>query len=277
MKNFLKYFLPAVFIVFLFASCGDTDNTGNKPGTPDVVTAPVASIGYSVIKTYPHDTAAFTQGLVIYKGQLYEGTGGSDSDKQGKGSYLMRVNLETGKPEKELKLPGQYFGEGITILNDTVYQLTWTSKVVFVYTLPDFKKVKEFPINTEGWGITHNGKELIVSDGSSNLYFYEPSSFQLLRSQSVTTGGELAGNLNELEYIDGFVYANQWGQPHILKIDPNDGQVKGRIDLSQIVSRLGVINDPDKVLNGIAYDADTKKIYVTGKLWPELYEIQLGQ
>ena len=276
MMQFFKYFFSVLFFCMAIISCGDDDTT--NPEIPSGTSAsPVANISYSVVQAYPHDTAAFTQGLVMYKGQLYEGTGGSDSSPEGKNSYLMRVNLQTGKPEKELRLGGQYFGEGITILNDTVYQLTWTSKVVFAYTLPDFKKVKEFAINTEGWGITHNGKELIVSDGSSNLYFYDPATFQLLRSQSVTAGGELLGNLNELEYIEGLIYANQWGSPYIFKIDPNDGQVKGRIDLSQVVAKLGFVNDGNKVLNGIAYDADTKKIYITGKMWPELYEIQLGQ
>ena len=285
MKQFLKYAFALLFIIASITSCKNNDHksddgpTVSKPGD-----APVKTISYSIINTFPHDTSSFTQGLIVYKGQMYEGTGGSDSNPvSSKLSRLMKIDIKTGKVQKVINLPGNFFGEGITVLNDTVYQLTWQQKVVFVYTLPDFKKVKEFPINTDGWGITHNGKELIVSDGSSNLYFYEPSTFRLLRTQSVTTNGELTGNLNELEFFDGFVYANQYEFPYILKIDPNSGQVVGRIDLTQLWNNAKSKNENvsiqtnELVPNGIAYDAETKKIYVTGKKWPELYEIQLGQ
>lgn len=276
MNQFLKYFLSAALVATTFFSCEDNDKPSGDNGQQPA-TAPITNITYSIVKTYPHDTSSFTQGLVVYKGNLYEGTGGTEKDPQGKNSRLMKVDLATGKATKSLQLGRDFFGEGITILNDTAYQLTWKNKIVFVYTLPDFKKVKEFPINTEGWGITHNGKELIVSDGTSNLYFYEPSTFRLLRTQSVTQGGELSFNLNELEFIDGFVYANQWQQPYIFKINPNSGQIVGRIDLSQAWERVKQIDPQADVPNGIAYDADAKKIYVTGKMWPELYEIQLGQ
>jgi len=191
-------------------------------------------------------------------------------------SQLLRVNIETGKAEKAVSLAPQYFGEGITILNDTVYQLTWREHKVFVYTLPDLKKVKELPLNTEGWGITTDGKQLIVSDGSSNLYFYEPSTFRLMRTQAVTQNGDLSFNLNELEYIEGYVYANQWQQPYIYKIEPESGQIVGRIDVTQIWERIKRIDPMADVPNGIAYDAEAKKIYITGKKWPELYEVQLG-
>ncbi|MFV0605761.1 MAG: glutaminyl-peptide cyclotransferase [Niabella sp.] len=271
----LKYFLSAIIFINL-ASCKNDDKPADNPVVGN--NNSIANISYSIVNTFPHDTASFTQGLAIYKGQLYEGTGGDDADKvSSKGSRLMKVNLQTGKVEKELKLPGNAFGEGITIVNDTVYQLTWKNKIVYAYTLPDFKKIKEFPINTEGWGITTNGKDLIVSDGSSNIYFYEPGTFRLLRTQSITQNGELSFNLNELEYIDGYLYANQWQQPYIFKIEPNSGQVVARIDLSQAWARIKNIDPYADVPNGIAYDADTKKIYITGKKWPELYEIQLGQ
>ncbi len=171
-----------------------------------------AALTYSIDSTYPHDTSSFTQGLVVYNGNLYEGTGENGFSK------LMRVDIKTGKPEKEVKLDEKYFGEGIAILHDTIYQLTWQNNVVFAYTLNDFKKIKEFHINTEGWGITTDGKNLIVSDGSSNLYFYEPSTFRLLHTQSVTDGGTLAYNMNELEYIDGYCYAKQWKSQKNFKI-----------------------------------------------------------
>lgn len=279
MTRFSIFCFAASSLLVTFASCKDNDKNGggNSGDDPSLKAPQVANISYSVVKTYPHDTSSFTQGLVIYKGQLYEGTGGTEKDPQGKNSQLMQIDLTTGKATKSVKLSGEYFGEGITILNDTVYQLTWKNKVVFAYTLPNFKKVKEFPINTEGWGITHNGKDLIISDGSSNLYFYNPTTFRLLRTQSVTQAGELSFNLNELEYIDGFVYANQWQHPYIVKIDPNSGQMVARIDLTHIWNRIQLLDPQADVPNGIAYDVDTKKIYITGKMWPELYEIQLGQ
>ncbi|MCF3108622.1 glutaminyl-peptide cyclotransferase [Niabella sp. CC-SYL272] len=272
-----SFFSVLVMVMALLLSCNGDDKTpAPTPETP--AASNVKNIGIAVINTYPHDTGSFTQGLVIYKGQLYEGTGGSDYAPEGRASELLKVNLQNGKAEKTLALDKKYFGEGITILNDTLYQLTWREKVVFVYTLPDFKKVKEFPINTEGWGITTDGKELIVSDGSSNLYYYNPSTFQLLRTQSVTANGDFLDSINELEFIDGFVYANQWNRPYIFKIDPASGLAVGKIDLSPIWDRLKSRDskNEENVPNGIAYDHDIKKIYITGKKWPELYEVQLG-
>ena len=148
---------------------------------------------------------------------------------------------------------------------------------MFAYTLKDLKKVKEFKIDTEGWGITTNGQELIVSDGSSNLYYYNPSTFQLLRTQSITEGGSLSFNLNELEYIDGYIYANQWQAPYILKIDPGSGAIVGKIDLTDVWNRVKAKDPVADVPNGIAYDTASKKIYITGKKWPELYEIELSK
>lgn len=269
-----------ILTAFVIFSCSCKNNkTNDNQNPPAKAETTVPSISISVIKTYPHDTSSFTQGLIIYKGNLYEGTGGAAYDAVGTKGYseLMKVNLATGKKEFEIKIDPKYFGEGITILNDTVYQLTWQEHKVFVYTLPNFKKIKEFDIHTEGWGITTNGKDLIVSDGTSNLYFYNPANFQLLHTQSVTQNGDLSFNLNELEYIDGFVYANQWQQPYIFKINPTNGQIVGRIDVSQIWDRIKQIDPLADVPNGIAFDADAKKIYLTGKKWPELYEVQLGQ
>lgn len=276
-KSIHRIFIVTTISLIISSSCNDTD-TNSHTTTPDTpaVTNNVKNIGISVLKTYPHDTSSFTQGLVIYKGQLYEGTGGSEYAPEGGGSELLKVNLNTGKAEKKLPLDKKYFGEGITILNDTIYQLTWREKVVFVYDM-NFKKIKEYPINTEGWGITTDGKELIVSDGSSNLYFYDPSNFQLLRTQSVTQNNtDFVDSINELEFMDGFVYANQWGKPYIFKIDPASGQAVGRIDVTQIWERIKQIDPDADVPNGIAYDHDSKKIYITGKKWPELYEVQLG-
>ena len=178
---------------------------------------------------------------------------------------------------KKISLSGKYFGEGITILRDTVYQLTWQQNVVFVYTLKDLQKVKEYKLDGEGWGITNDGQRLIVSTGSGVLYFYDPSTFRLLSKSSIMEGNSQTFNLNELEFIDGFVYANQYQYPYILKIDPTAARVVAKYDVTDMWKRVQAIDPEVDVPNGIAYDSTTKKIYVTGKYWPEMYEIQLGQ
>ena len=261
----LKSFIPIALIAAI-VSCNNEDTQSSDIPRED----PPKSIGYSIIKTYPHDVTSFTQGLVVYNGQMYEGTGEYGQSK------LMSVDLNTGQIQKEVALPPAFFGEGITILNDTVFQLTWKERKVFAYTLPDFKKVKEFSINTEGWGITNDGKQLIVSDGTNNLYYYDPSTFRLLKSQSVTDAGSLAFNLNELEFIEGYVFANKWQGSEIYKIDPQNGKIVGKIDLTDIWNKIKVKEPAADVPNGIAYDTASKKIYITGKKWPELYEIQLS-
>ena len=257
------YLLP--LLAFLI-SCNN-DN-GNDPQPPHLDEP--AGLGYSIIATYPHDTSAYTQGLVVYKGQMYEGTGNYGF------SSLKKVDLKTGKPIQEIKLDKQFFGEGITILNDSVYQLTWKEQKVFVYSLPDLKKIKEFSIETEGWGITNDGKNLIVSTGGSDLFFYEPSTFRLLRTQTVTDAGSPSFNLNELEYINGFVYANQYEYPYILKIDPQTGKITAKANLDNMWKRIKAIEPRADVPNGIAWDSSAKKVYITGKWWPELYEVQFS-
>jgi len=260
-----KLFFPLVFACVL--SCND-----NKPDDPDLPhpDAP-KSMSYSIIATYPHDTSAYTQGLTIYNGELYEGTGNYGF------SSLKKVDIRTGKTLQEVKLDKQYFGEGITILNDTVYQLTWKEKKVFVYSVKEFKKINEFAIDTEGWGITHDGKNLIVSTGGSDLFFYEPSTFKLIKTQPVTDAGSLSFNLNELEYIDGFVYANQYEYAYILKIDPQTGKIVAKANLDDMWNRIKAIEPRADVPNGIAWDGTVKKLYITGKWWPELYEVKFSQ
>lgn len=263
------HFLLISLITVLAVGCADDDNSPIDNSSN--ASAPL--INYTIAATYPHDTSFFTQGLTFYKGKLYEGTGLLKSSK------LMQVDLATGKPVQQIALDSSLFGEGVTVLNDTLYQLTWQNKVVLVYTAKDFKKVKEFPLNTDGWGITHDGKNLIVSDGSSNLYFYDPSTFRLLRTQGVTENGNPVINLNELEFINGYVYANQWQYPYIVKIDPNSGQVVSKMDMTSVIERLQAKNPTldfksQAVVNGIAFNPETKKVYITGKDWPELYEIQ---
>lgn len=260
-----------LIILFNLVSCNNNDqpNSNGEPTQATVITP--QPLSYSIINVYPHDTGSFTQGLAFYKGELYEGTGEKGRSK------LMKVDLKTGKAIQSVKLDDKYFGEGIAILNDTIYQLTWQEKTVFAYSLKDLKKLTEFPINTEGWGLTHDGQRLIATDGSSNLYFYEPGTFRLLMTLSVTDAGSLAYNLNELEYINGYIYANQWEMPFILKIDPATGVVVAKANLTEVWNRIKLLDPSANVPNGIAYDETTQKIYVTGKRWPELYEIQFGQ
>lgn len=262
-----KYVFLLLITVSL-AACKDNDrkHNGDTPN-PD---AP-KNMSVSIINTYPHDTSAYTQGLVIYKGELYEGTGLYGRSRLGK------VDLKTGKFINQVPLARDFFGEGVTILNDTVYQLTWKEKKVFVYSLPDLKKIKEFDADIEGWGLTNDGKNLIVSTGGSELFYYEPSTFKLVKAQTVTESGSPSFNLNELEYIDGYVYANQYEYPYIFKIDPASGRIVAKADVSNLWTHIKAIDADAEVPNGIAYDAATKKIYITGKLWPELYEVQFSQ
>lgn len=256
-----------VIAIILLAGCNPKETNGKNdppPKQPD-------SMSYSIISTYPHDTSSYTQGLLIYKGSMYEGTGNWGFSK------LKKVDMKTGKTEREISLDKKYFGEGVTILRDTVYQLTYKEKKVFVYTLADFKKVKEFDVDFEGWGLTNDGTNLIVSTGASDLLYFEPTNFKLLKTQTVMEAGAPSFNINELEYINGFVYANQYEYPYILKIEPSTGVVVAKADLTRVWDRAKVIDPKVDVPNGIAYDSASNKIYITGKWWPELYEVQFGQ
>jgi glutaminyl-peptide cyclotransferase len=264
----MKKLAPVSVVLLLLASAcnnADTDSsvTDNGPA-PVPVTTP------AIVQTLPHDTSYFTQGLEFYNGTLLEGTG-----LEGK-SKLVQKEFPGGKVLKQVELDPSYFGEGITVFRDTLYQLTWQNRKVLVYDARTFTKLKELPINTEGWGITNNGKELIVSDGSSNLYFYEPGTFRLLRTQMVTENGSPAVNLNELEYINGYVYANQWQYNYILKIDPASGQVVSKMDFTDLVKKVHAEKPDENYFNGIAYNPATKKLYVTGKNWPHLYEVAVS-
>ncbi|HVG40444.1 MAG TPA: glutaminyl-peptide cyclotransferase [Chitinophagaceae bacterium] len=264
--------MKKIFHLALICSSMSLINCTNNNDQPTEENRPTSAplINYTVAAVYPHDTSSFTQGLAFNNGQLFEGTGNYGHSK------LYQLDLKTGNHLQQLTLDPKFFGEGITILNDTIYQLTWKEKLVLVYSAKDFKKIKEFPLNTEGWGITNDGKNLIVSDGSSNLYFYDPATFTLLRTQGVTENGAPSVNLNELEYINGFVYANQWQYNYIVKIDPNSGQISGKLDLTELANRVKAKDPNADFLNGIAYDAATKKVYITGKLWPDLYELQFA-
>jgi glutamine cyclotransferase len=246
------------------------NNNGNSNQPAEQGDLP-AAISYQIIKEYPHDPQAFTQGLEWRNGQLVEGTG------QFGESNVRMVDLATGTVIKEVKNKEEIWGEGVTVLNGKLYQLTWQNRIGYVYDAATLKLEREFAYNTEGWGITNNGKELIYSDGSSNLYFLDPATLKENHRIGVYDNNGPQGNLNELEYIKGFIYANKWQTDYILKIDPSSGKVVARADLGDLRGKSGIDNaNPNAdVLNGIAYDSATNRIFVTGKYWPKLFEVKL--
>jgi len=224
---------------------------------------------YQVVNVYPHDRGAFTQGLLFEHGFLYESTG-----LYGRSS-LRKVQLQTGKVLQQIEVPDRYFAEGLALLDGKLYQLTWQNGAGFVYDLNTFKEEKEFSYSFEGWGLTTDGKSLILSDGSDQIRFIEPSTFTVQRAIHVLENGNAVTNLNELEYVKGQIYANVWQTDHILRIDPATGKVLNDYDLSGLLPPQDREPTTD-VLNGIAYDPNGDHLYVTGKLWPKLFEIKLG-
>ncbi|MBT0159276.1 glutaminyl-peptide cyclotransferase [Candidatus Bathyarchaeota archaeon A05DMB-2] len=242
-------------------------NASNANGQTEPANSEPLQYTYNVVNTYSHDSNAFTQGLVFDNGFLYESTGLNGN------STLRRVALATGNVVQVYALPDQYFGEGITIVGDKIIQLTWQSHIGFVYDKYSFALLQNFSYATEGWGITYDGAQLIMSDGSSTLYFLTPNTFQITRQIQVHDVDGPVVNLNELEYINGKVYANVWMEDKIAVINPQTGQVEAWINLSGILNPQNP--DPNSVLNGIAYDANTDRLFVTGKMWPQLFEIKL--
>ncbi len=232
------------------------------------VASGVPIYAYEVVKAYPHDKQAFTQGLVFHQGVLYESTGMNGS------SSLRRVDLETGKVLKKIDLPAQFFAEGLALFDGRLYQLTWQTQVGFVYDLNSFDKLREFSYAGEGWGLTRDASSLIMSDGSSRIRFLDPETFEVRRVINVQDGRRDVTNINELEYIKGEIYANIWLTDRIARIDPQSGKVNAWIDMSGLLHPQAR-PDPGAVLNGIAYDEALDRLFVTGKYWPKLFEIKL--
>ena len=224
---------------------------------------------FEVVAAYPHDPAAFTQGLAIEAGQLYEGTG------QYGASTVRRVDLASGRPEKQRALGPRYFGEGIAILDGLLYQLTWQNGAVVVYDLETFEVERTMQYDGEGWGLTHDGRQLIMSDGSATIRFRDPQTFSVTREIEVRHDGVPVSRLNELEYVEGEIWANIWYDDRIARISPADGKVLGFIDLGSLYPQSA--RGSEAVLNGIAYDPAAKRLFVTGKNWPQLYEIEVAR
>jgi glutamine cyclotransferase len=269
------------FIVLLFSCHSNTSTPNEDPNLPvaqpNNIPAP-QPITFTVDSVYPHDPKAFTQGLQFYKGRLYEGTGEFNQ------STLRIVDIKTGKPEKEYLIPDPtIFGEGITIFKNKIYQLTWQSHKIFVYNLNDIMHpIATYNWSLEGWGLTNDGNNLIISDGSSKLYYVQPDeTSKEMKTMKILTVADNTGeldSLNELEYINGYVFANRWYNDHIYKIDTSNGHVIGIIDLSGLLHQYDPnFQIPDSaVLNGIAYDSTTQKLYITGKDWPKMFEMRLN-
>jgi glutamine cyclotransferase len=257
--------LLALLAVLLYAA----PISAEQVGTDSADTSTIPIFGYRIINTYPHDPSAFTQGLVYDDGVFYEGTGLYGQ------STLRRVDLKTGQVLQQTNLSSEFFGEGIAIWKDRLIQLTWQSDMGFVYGKENLTRIGNFSYQTEGWGITSDGKRLIMSDGTDTLRFLDPVTFLKVRELKVTAKGMPVNGLNELEYINGEIYANMWPSNSIIIIAPDTGLVAGSINLKGILKESDIEGQKVDVLNGIAYDASEDRLFVTGKWWPKLFEIKL--
>jgi glutamine cyclotransferase len=235
--------------------------------TPITPVAPIRA--FEVVAEYPHDPDAFTQGLILVDGQLYEGTGLNGA------SELRLVDLQTGDVLESHRLSDEFFGEGITVFGDKIYQITWQTQTAFVYDRETFEQIGTFTYDTQGWGLTHDGTSLVMSDGSDQLYFRDPETFEVTKQVSVRDGDNAISLLNELEYIDGVIWANVWRTNLIARIDPETGVVIDWLDLTALTEDVLATGQRIDVLNGIAWNPETGTAYVTGKFWPILFEIQL--
>lgn len=248
--------------------CNAGANSGPTTNSTTPANAPPAKNGYQIVNIYPHDSGAFTQGLIFADGKLYEGTG-----QEGRSS-LREVDLQSGRVLKKVDVPEPFFAEGITLLNGKIYQLTWQHQIGFIYNAQTLEKTGQFQYSGEGWGITNDGHSLIMSDGSNRIRFLDPDSFRVTKTIAVTDGTTAINELNELEYVNGEIYANIWHDQRIVTIDPQNGRVTGWIDLTGLL-QPGAVHDEEAVLNGIAFDQSGNRLFVTGKLWPQLFEIKL--
>jgi glutaminyl-peptide cyclotransferase len=270
----------SVALLFILATaCRDASNSsGNSvPVTEAPVSNDPPAITYTILNALPHDVNSYTEGLLMHDGKLYESSG-APQEYDSTRSIVGIVDPVTGKIAVKAELDRKiYFGEGITILHDKLYQLTWTNKKGFIYDLKKkYKKIGEFSFpSTEGWGMTTDGSSLIMSDGSSNLTYLDPETFKTIRIVGVTDNNGPVGNINELEYVNGNILANIYQTPYIIRIDPNTGKVLGKADFGGLVKELKLKGTEAEYMNGIAWDSAKNRIYITGKLWPNIYEVQL--
>jgi len=271
----IQLFLRLLIIpLFLFFGC-EPEKPIEKTPVEDVPTKKATPIiPYTLVKTYPHDSTCFTEGFLFHNGQLFESSGAPDHIPYTK-SFFGIVDLKTGKIDKKGELDrNKYFAEGIAVLNNTLYMLTYTNQVGFMYDAKTFKNKGTFGyFSKQGWGITTDGKDLIMSDGTNAIVSLNPTNFQVVKTIMASENNYAIDHLNELEYINGYIYANLWMQNFILKINPEDGEVVAKLDLEDIISDARKKYPGSLELNGIAYDSISDKIMVTGKMWPKIYEI----
>jgi glutaminyl-peptide cyclotransferase len=261
------FLILVILLSLLCVQCNGGANTNSASNNPPA-NAPVPTLGYQIVNIWPHDPNAFTQGLVYLDGKMIESTG-----QEGRSS-LRNVEVQTGKILKKVDVPEPYFAEGIALLNNKVYQLTWQHQLGFIYDPQNFQKVGEFKYDGEGWGLTTDGHSLILSDGSNRIRFLDPDSFRVTKTIAVLDGKSPVRELNELEFVNGEIYANIWHEDRIAAINPQTGHVNAWIDLTGLL-QPGDVQDPEAVLNGIAYDQSGNRLFVTGKLWPRLFEIKI--
>jgi len=274
-----KIFLLALLAASACAGCQSQDaadnnraasaGNANVTGDANAQQQQVPTYGFEVVNAWPHDRGSFTQGLVFHDGALIESAG------QYGESSLRRVELETGRVLQKRDVPPQYFAEGATLFGGKIYQLTWQNRLGFVYDPQTFESAGTFRYDGEGWGLTHDGESLILSDGSNQLRFIDPTTFAVRRTVGVYDRGRPVRELNELEFVKGEIYANVWHSDRIARIDPRTGRVTGWIDLAGLLPASERGGDTDAVLNGIAYDERGDRLFVTGKLWPKLFEIRI--
>lgn len=252
----------------LFAQCKSSNSAETPKPPPPPENAPAPKYGYQVVSIWAHDPYAFTQGLVFLEGKLLESTG-----EEGHSS-LRRVDLETGRILKKVDIPPPYFAEGIAVLNGKIYQLTWQHELGFIYDAQTFERLDEFKYEGEGWGLTTDGKSLILSDGTDQIRFIDPASYKVTNIITVLDNKTPIDQLNELEWVNGEIYANVWHDEKIAVINPQSGRVTSWIDLTGLMPREELENE-EAVLNGIAYDQASGRLFVTGKLWPRMFEIKV--
>ena len=263
----------ALSLVMLMYGCSENDEP-NDESSDNLNPVPAATnLTYQIVNQFPHDTSAFTEAFSFYDGRLYESTGAPDSPENS-GTWIAAIDLKSGRYDKKVSLGKTVFGEGITFLNGKAYQLTYKSYKGFVYDAANFKKLREFSYKGEGWGLTNDGTHLIMSNGTSNIYYLNADSLTFIRMLAVQDNNGYVSDINELEFINGFIYANKWLTGYILKIDPSTGYVVGKMDLSKQVAEVKAKHRQAEEMNGIAYDSVSRKTYITGKKWPVIYEIK---
>lgn len=263
MKNFFVFIVSSLVLSAMFLFCCGSNDTST--------TYDSLALHYTVVNTLPHHAEAFTEGLVIHNNKILESTGQHGT------SWIAEVNPNTGAHNKKVILDDRYFGEGITVLNNKIYQLSWKEKTGFIYNAHTYEKIGEWSYSTQGWGITHNGVNLIMSDGTDKLYFLDTLTLKTVKTIYVVDYKTPVKQLNELEFVDGYIFANVWDTNTIVKIDPNSGKVVGKLDLSALKQQARSANPTAEVLNGIAYNPKTKLFLVTGKLWTKTFLIKVNK